>query len=289
LRASDLLPILDRFLEAVARTRREKALAKATQRAEVAISQAFQEQGRVFIESWARAARRAGLREGPLPPPTPPPTDPALALPWEPAFSDAEIATLQLFEEPIQALVEDALLVGAREAIAYVSADISFSLANPRAVAFLEQYGARRVTMINETTRDEIRRMVTRGVEQGLSYDQVAKDITARFREFAVGKPQRHVDSRAHLVAVTEAGEAYEEGNAIVGQTLADAGIEMEKKWSTTGDNRVSDGCRRNQSVGWIPMADAFPSGHMRPLRFPGCRCAALYQRKPPVRRSDGI
>jgi hypothetical protein len=280
LRASDLLPILDRFLETVARTRREKALAKATQRAESALSRAFEEQGRVFIESWERAAKRAGLREAP-PPPPPPPVDPALAVPWEPAFSDAEIASLQLFEEPIQALVESAIQSGARAAIADLSADISFNLANPRAVAFLEQYGAERVTMINETTRDEIRRMVTRGVEQGLSYDQVAKDITARFREFAVGKPQLHIESRAHLVAVTEAANGYEEGNLIVGRTLEAAGIEIEHKWLTVGDSRVSDGCRSNQAAGWIPNGQAFPSGHERPPRFPGCRCTALYQRKP--------
>jgi hypothetical protein len=281
LRATELLPILDRFLEAVARTRREKALATETAKAERAIGQAFEEQGRVFLESWERAVRRAGLREGPPPPPPPPPTDPALALPWESAFSEAEIATLQLFEGPIQALVEEALRVGARAAIAGLEADISFSLANPRAVAFLEQYGARRVTMINETTRSEIQRMVARGVREGLSYDQVAKEITGRFREFAVGKPQLHIDSRAHLVAVQEAGEAYEEGNLIVGQQLRDAGIEMEKKWSTTGDSRVSDLCRRNAAAGWIPLEQSFPSGHDRPLGHVACRCAALYQRKP--------
>lgn len=279
MRATDLLPILDRFLEAIARTRRERALAKATQRAESALSRAFQEQGRVFIESWERAVKRAGLREA-SPPPPPPPVDPALAVPWEPAFSDAEIASLQLFEEPIQALVESAIQAGARAAIADLGADISFNLANPRAVAFLEQYGARQVTRINETTRDEIRRMVTRGVEQGLSYDQVAKDITARFREFSVGMPQRHIESRAHLVAVQEAGEAYEEGNLIVGRDLAAAGIQMEKRWSTVKDSRVSDLCRQNEAVGWLPLDSSFPSGHDRPLGHVACRCTALYQRK---------
>ena len=167
MRATDLLPILDRFLETVARTRREKALATETAKAERAIGQAFEEQGRVFIESWERAAKRAGLREGP-PPPPPPPVDPALAVSWEPAFSDAEIASLQLFEEPIQALVESAIQSGARAAIDDLSADISFNLANPRAVAFLEQYGAERVTKISQTTRKAIHDMVTRGMELGL-------------------------------------------------------------------------------------------------------------------------
>lgn len=281
MRATDLLPILDRFLEAIARTRRERALAKATQRAESALSRAFQEQGRVFVELWDTAAREAGLREGPPPPPPPPPPpgDAALTLPWEQYFGEAELQTLQLFEGPIQALAETAIQAGARAAIADLGADISFNLANPRAVAFLEQYGARQVTRINETTRDEIRRMVTRGVEQGISYDQVAKDITARFREFAVGKPQLHIESRAHLVAVQEAGEAYEHGSLTVGRQLQDAGIQMEKKWSTVKDSRVSDLCRQNEAAGWIPLGSSFPSGHDRPLGHVACRCTALYQR----------
>ena len=283
MRATDLLPILDHFLEAVARTRRERALARATQRAESALSRAFQEQGRVFVELWDTAAREAGLREGPPPPPQPPPPpgDAALALPWEQYFAEAELQTLQLFEEPIQALVEAAIQSGARAAIADLGADISFSLANPRAVAFLEQYGAERVTKINQTTRKAIHDMVTRGMELGLPYDQVAEEISSRFSEFAVGMPQRHIESRAHLVAVTEAANGYEEGSRSAVGELEAAGIEIEHKWLTVGDSRVSDGCRSNQAAGWIPNGQAFPSGHERPPRFPGCRCTALYQRKP--------
>lgn len=240
----------------------------------------------MFVELWDTAAREAGLREGPPPPPQPPPPpgDAALALPWEQYFAEAELATLQLFEEPIQALVEAAIQSGARAAIADLGADISFSLENPRAVAFLERYGAERVTMINRTTREAIRQMVARGVDLGLSYDQVAEEISSRFREFAVGKPQLHIDSRAHLVAVQEAGEAYEEGNVIVGRDLQAAGIQMEKRWLTVQDDRVSELCRTNESAGWIPMEQSFPSGHDRPLGHVACRCTALYQRKPTPR-----
>ena len=281
MRATDLLPILDRFLEAIARTRRERALAKATQRAESALSRAFQEQGRVFVELWDTAAREAGLREGPPPPPPPPPPpgDAALTLPWEQYFGEAELQTLQLFEEPIQALAETAIQAGARATIADLGADISFNLANPRAVAFLERYGAERVTKINQTTRKAIHDMVTRGMELGLPYDQVAEEISSRFSEFAVGMPQRHIESRAHLVAVQEAGEAYEHGSLTVGRQLQDAGIQMEKKWSTVKDSRVSDLCRQNEAAGWIPLGSSFPSGHDRPLGHVACRCTALYQR----------
>ena len=38
----------------------------------------------------------------------------------------------------------------------------------------------------------------------------------------------------------------------------------------------ASDGCDENAAAGWLPLAAAFPSGHQRPLRFPGCRCDLL-------------
>jgi uncharacterized protein with gpF-like domain len=156
---------------------------------------------------------------------------------------------------------------------------LSFTLKNPRAVAYLREYGAQRVTMINETTRQYIKTVITQGVEEGWSYDKTAKAITERYSEFAVGKPQQHIKSRSHLISITEAGEAYVEGNMEVAQDLEAAGLTMMKKWSTVGDSRVSDGCRENAAVGWIPLNQAFPSGHQRPLRFPGCRCDLLTKR----------
>jgi len=62
----------------------------------------------------------------------------------------------------------------------------------------------------------------------------------------------------------------------IQSQSLQSAGLPMEKSWLTSRDGRVSDGCMQNEDAGWIPLDDAFPSGDMRPLRFPGCRCALL-------------
>ena len=72
---------------------------------------------------------------------------------------------------------------------------------------------------------------------------------------------------------MTEIGDAYAEGNLIVAQELAAAGIEMEKAWSTVGDDKVSELCAGNEAQGWIPLEDAFQSGHQRPLGHPGCRC----------------
>ena len=200
---------------------------------------------------------------------------------WEPMFTEVAEETSGAFVEPIVAAAGASMSAGALQALADFAIGMSFDLANPRAVAYLKAHGAELVTAINDTTRDYIKTVVTNGVENGLSYGEIAKAITDRYEEFKIGKPQEHIDSRAHLIAVTEIGNAYEEGNLIVVEDLADGGLEMEKFWQTVEDARVSDGCQQNQDAGWIPAGEPFPSGDMRPLRFPGCRCAALYRRKP--------
>ena len=150
------------------------------------------------------------------------------------------------------------------------------SLPNLRAQEYAKKHAAEAVTQINDTTRKEIARIVSDGVKSGVSYNDIAKAIKDKFEEFAVPMPQKHVSNRAVLVAVTELANAYCEGNAQVGNYLQDNGVKMMKAWQTLEDDRVSDGCKENERVGWIPINKEFPSGHMHPPRFPGCRCDFL-------------
>lgn len=150
------------------------------------------------------------------------------------------------------------------------------SLPNLMAQEYAKKHAAEAVTQINDTTRKEIARIVSNGVKSGASYNDIAKEIKNKFKEFAVPMPQKHVSNRAVLVAVTELANAYCEGNAQVGNYLQDNGVKMMKAWQTLEDDRVSDGCKENERVGWIPINKEFPSGHMHPPRFPGCRCDFL-------------
>ena len=147
------------------------------------------------------------------------------------------------------------------------------SLPNLRARAYAKKHAAETVTQINDVTRKEIARIVSDGVKSGVSYNDIAKAIKSKFEEFAVPAPQKHIPNRAVLVAVTELANAYCEGNAQVGDYLQSNGVKMMKAWQTLEDDRVSDGCKENEQAGWIPIDKEFPSGHMHPPRFPGCRC----------------
>ena len=175
--------------------------------------------------------------------------------------------------------ITGALAIGGQGVLNEMGLGVQFSLANPRAAEYVAFRGAQLVSSVDETTRGYIRTVIHQGTSEGWSYNRMADAITARYKEFAVGRPQEHIDSRAHLIAVTETAMAYEEGSAIVARDLQHGGLLMEKSWLTVGDARTSDECRTNEAAGWIPVDIAFPSGDGNPPAHPACHCTALYQR----------
>lgn len=172
-----------------------------------------------------------------------------------------------------------AAFVSAGEAQA-VDLGASFDLSTDVIQALMAERAADRISGINATTRDIVRDILVDGAEQRRSYSDVARTLRQRFDEFRGPARQRHIRDRAELIAITEVGQAYVDGQLASVQGLIDAGIEMEKKWLTVGDDRVSDGCQANQGAGWIDFDETFPSGHSAPLRFPGCRCSVQMRPK---------
>lgn len=250
--------------------RRTRALADATRKAELALAAAFRTQGKLLLDALPalRGQFAEALREG-------------TAEDFEPLFDRAELATLDVVEKSLKELMREGLVKGARVGIADLKATIRFDLAHPTAVAYVEDYGADLVRGINDTTRTRVRAIMARAVEEGWSYSRTAEELTDLYQGFAVGKPQLHIDSRAHLIAVQEAGQAYEAGTLLVGQELAAMGLEVEKSWLTVGDDRVSEICRTNAAAGWIPLQQSYPSGHERPLGHVACRCCGLTRMAP--------
>lgn len=253
-----------------------KELAPIEAKLEKAIAKAFYREGKLFLdklESLRGFFPKEEVKEAIIPP-------------WYSwamilaLLNEAQLEAFLLFLGPIDAAVLDSMVMGSYSLWAEMAIEPTFSLAaSPDAVKYLQQHGASMVTKIDETTRGYIKTQVQRALEEGWSYNRTAKAITDRYKDFAIGKPQLHIQSRAHLVAVTEVGNAYEEGGWQVAQYLQSQGLAMEKYWSNVGDDKVSDGCLENTAAGWIPLNDPFPSDDMKPLRFPGCRCGALYQR----------
>jgi hypothetical protein len=268
--------------EASRQAKGRKRIDPAMRRLELTLRKFFRAQGSAFIRKF-RAQLRGRFAEGfeghtaflntPL-------KESIQPSEWLAIWFEVAQATARLLIGPLDQAVQKALSTGAIQTIAMLGMRISFSLSNTRAAEYLREYGARRVTKIDEETRDQLRTILDQAIDEGWSYDRTARAITDKFEQFAVGSPLEHIDSRAHLVAVTEIGDAYCEGNLEVAQQLQAAGIEMEKKWSTVGDDKVSQTiCAPNEAQGWIPLGDLFQSGHLRPLGHPGCRCDILVRR----------
>lgn len=279
-----LLDALDEFEEAITRGNQRKKMERLIRPLEIAMRKGFREQGSLVARK-LRQVKRFFAEGG----------DPfkqhdawmnmqfSEALPpseFNKIWAEVTLETVKVFSLPIDAAVAKALEYGGLAMIAELGMQLKFDLKNPRAVDYLREYGADLVKGINETTRDTLQTLITQAAEEGWSYKRTAEAIIERFEEFGVGRPQDHIDSRAHLIAVTETGNAYEEGNRIIAKDLQDAGVEMEKAWDTVEDDKVSAGCQENEAAGWIKIDQAFPSGHQRPLRFPGCRCECRYRRK---------
>jgi len=194
---------------------------------------------------------------------------------WHEAWLAVEASTSINWKGVLEKLQAPALLAGANDSLLLLKQiDLSFAVQDPRVVDYLRTHSATRISGINETTSEAVRKIIEEGQEQGWSYETLAATLHDKFEQFREGSPQAHVRNRAELIALTEVGDAYGEGTMLAARDLASAGLKMKKSWLTVGDERVSDGCQRNAQEGKIPLEQAFSSGHMRPLRFPGCRCA---------------
>lgn len=252
---------LDAFVETLTVARKERIRRPIEAKLEKAMSKAFAAQGAKLLSklSEAKAQEAYGLRE-------------ADGFDWEKAFDVTANQTVADFVDPIVTAVEASLQAAVDATIADLKVDTSFDLKNPRAVKYIKSRGAENVKGINETTKDQLRTLIGNAVEDSKSYTEITALIRQKFADFAL--------YRARLIAVTEVGNGYEAGNRMLIDDLIDGGLEMEKSWLTVGDENVDQECADNEAQGWIPVDQAFGSGHDQPLAHPNCRCTCLYRRK---------
>lgn len=183
-------------------------------------------------------------------------------------FNDTSVS--KDIETVLDEFIRKALLIGGRQLIDQFDIDAVFSLKNPRAVEYLKNIELT-VKGIDDHSKEVLRGIIVRGIETGQSYTAIARLIRQQFTDFST--------KRTKLIAVTELGNAYQEGNLIAAGNLSKAGLKIEKYWLTRGDTKVEQDCKDNQKEGWIPHDQAFQSGVQRPLDHPRCRCVLLFRR----------
>lgn len=190
------------------------------------------------------------------------------------SWPEFESETMQELRSITLSIESEAMVGGAEIANAMFDPAVggSFDLANPRAVAWFDQFGGstQYISGIQDTTRGQIKNIITQSIDEGWSYTQTSQTINAKFKDISV--------ERAQLIATNEAAQAYEAGNKIFVDEIAKNGVRIEKKWMNSGDGRVSQGCQANTDDGWIGLNDPHTSGHQLPPRFPSCRCWEIYR-----------
>jgi hypothetical protein len=207
----------------------------------------------------------------------------------EAALRKDQIAGIARIERQTRGLLNSALLRIIRRALrasmnaaaVEMGLEPSFALRSQSATDYLRTQSAQLVAGINGTTRAGLQKILAQSAEAGWAPTRTAQAIRDMYDGFATPQPQQHIRSRAHLIAVTETGNAYEEGNLAVGRRLADLGLAMEKSWLDLEDEREEQLCWANGREGWIPIEQKFSSGHDRPLAHPACRCALQIRRRP--------
>ena len=124
-------------------------------------------------------------------------------------------------------------------------------------------------------SRERVRTLVSRTIEQGDSLQTLAKSIR---EDYGFSR------SRAMSIANTETQNAI--GTATV-ESFQSQGFEG-KRWVTAGDGLVCPICSANGSAGAIPVNSPFPSGHSHTPGHPGlCRCKIepVFELRPRRRR----
>ena len=196
----DIRCSIDEFLEAVdsyynskVGAKKAKTLGPMISSLEKDVAKIFKKQGNLYLAETKKHANLFPAQEAKIP------LDP-MADTWD--WVAAE--TSNEFVNALRRANAKALAAGGESTMTSLNLGISFNLDHPAAIEWLDTHAAEMVTEINETTRDDIARIVKNGLKTGESYDSVARNIKSKFTDFAVKKPQLHIQSRAHLVAVTE-------------------------------------------------------------------------------------
>ena len=203
-----------------------------------------------------------------------------LADEWDPIWQRASGATYAYFVSQMESIAARGLTAGAKSAAATMDVSVAFDLAHPAAVSYMASHAAEAVTGIDETTRAYLNTLLTRGIDEGWSYDTTARAIIDRFAQFSIGNALQHIQSRAHLIAVTENANAYIQGaKAIATEVLSGLpdGLGMNKAWITAGDGAVCEDCAAGEDDGVIAESESFSNGDDEPPDHPGCRCDVAY------------
>ena len=183
-----------------------------------------------------------------------------------------------------------------------------FENVRPMWDSWVESTVGAQVTLIDDETRFQLASLIKRGIDDGLTYAQIAYEIRNTYeivsyinnegveRVPAVmrGDREAHLQYRPRLIARTETGMASSKGANMeavsLNQDIQPLGIELRKRWVSIVDSRSrADHAAMNGTV--VAMDDAYNVGGVKMMHphdpaggasnVCNCRCAEVYVEVP--------
>lgn len=148
-----------------------------------------------------------------------------------------------------------------------------FSMIEPKYLEFLNEYGTEQSKFITNTTRNEAKKILVDGVEKGLSYKDMAKNLSKHLGDLSVG--------RAENIATTEVHTSFMTARSLNAKV---AGFK-EKAWISSKDASVRSTHQVYDKLGWVDIDYKYggvmlyagdPKGSVKELAR--CRCDMLYR-----------
>jgi hypothetical protein len=118
---------------------------------------------------------------------------------------------------------------------------------------------------ISDTTRDEIRQIVTDAFANNTSAAELAQKIQ---------EATMFSDARAAMIAKTESSMAMIGGNF---KTWALSGMVKSLRWLLSEDHDIEDDCDLNDGQ-VVPFGETFDSGDFYPPVHPNCECSVMVE-----------
>jgi len=119
--------------------------------------------------------------------------------------------------------------------------------------------------VITDTTRDMIRNIIARGLQDGIGRQEIADNIQSSAAFSA---------DRASIIARTEIARANSAAALEAYQASEAAGLKIMKEWYPAPD--CCPLCQANADMGPIPLEGDFDSGDDAPPGHPACQCVLL-------------
>ncbi len=203
-------------------------------------------------------------------------------------FSPVEIETFGMGKDIFYGGRSSASRIASRGVAAMLGIKLDFESIDRSAIRYMDRHAGERVAEINQVTKDRIGRIITEGQREGKSYSTIAREIEQEFDSYSTPATQSYLRTRAELVAVTEIRDAHETAAADASKSAGEqSGLDREKSWYASPDEKTCNLCGGNARDGWIPEGFNHRSGHSHPTARPGCRCRELYRFKAAAGRPE--